>query len=553
MDKAVSDLWWKNAVVYCLDVETYVDASGDGVGDFRGLTRRLQYIAGLGVTCIWLMPFYPSPNRDDGYDVSDYYNVDPRYGTLGDFVEFVRTANDRGIRVIIDLVVNHTSVEHPWFQESRDPQSDRHGWYVWSDQPLDRPEQVIFPEAEDSNWERDERSGKYYLHRFYTEEPDLNVANPQVRDEIHRIIGFWMQMGVSGFRVDAVPYLIGEAGIWDEMPDQPHSVLREMRKFMGRRRGDAVMIGEVNLDYGERTKFFGHYGEEMTGLFNFMLAGAVFNALATEDARSLAGHLRDTPPSPEECQWMNFLRNHDELNVGHLPREERETVLSALATERTRIFGRGIRRRVPPLVGGDPRQIRLLYSVMLALPGTPVLLYGEEIGMGDDLSLQGRMAVRTPMQWSSGANAGFSTAAAPDLVRPVVTDGQFGYEEVNVAKQRRDPDSLLNWMERALRTRKECPEFGWGRWEVLGTDVPAVLAHRCDWLDSTVIAVHNFSGEPANVRLDVGEGNKGDQVMDVFGDREYDPLNPGDPRLQIAGYGYRWMRPQGPGGSGPAS
>ncbi len=553
MDKAVSDLWWKNAVVYCLDVETYVDASGDGVGDFRGLTRRLQYIAGLGVTCIWLMPFYPSPNRDDGYDVSDYYNVDPRYGTLGDFVEFVRTANERGIRVIIDLVVNHTSVEHPWFQESRDPQSDRHGWYVWSDQPLDRPEQVIFPHVEDSNWERDERSGKYYLHRFYTEEPDLNVANPEVRDEIHRIIGFWMQMGVSGFRVDAVPYLIGETGIWDEMPDQPHSVLRDMRKFMGRRRGDAVMIGEVNLDYGERTKFFGHYGEEMTGLFNFMLAGAMFDALATEDARSLEGHLRDTPPSPEECQWMNFLRNHDELNVGRLPRDERETVLTSLASERTRIFGRGIRSRVPPLVGGDPRQIRLLYSVMLALPGTPVLLYGEEIGMGDDLSLQGRMAVRTPMQWSSRANAGFSTAAATDLVRPVVTDGPFGYEEVNVAKQRRDPDSLLNWMERALRTRKECPEFGWGRWEVLRTDVPAVLAHRCDWLDGTVIAVHNFSGEPANVRLDVGEGDKGEDLMDVFGDREYDPLDPGDATLHIAGYGYRWIRAQGPGGSALAS
>ena len=552
MDKAVSDLWWKNAVVYCLDVETYVDASGDGVGDFRGLTRRLQYIAGLGVTCIWLMPFYPSPNRDDGYDVSDYYDVDPRYGTLGDFVEFVRTANERGIRVIIDLVVNHTSVEHPWFQESRDPQSDRHGWYVWSDRPLDRPEKVIFPDVEDSNWERDERSGKYYLHRFYAEEPDLNVANPEVRDEIHRIIGFWMQMGVSGFRVDAVPYLIGEAGIWEEMPDQPHSVLRDMRKFMGRRRGDAVMIGEVNLDYGERTKFFGHHGEEMTGLFNFILAGAMFDALATEDARSLAGHLRDTPPSPEECQWMNFLRNHDELNLGRLPPDERETVLSSLASERTRIFGRGIRRRVPPLVGGDPRQIRLLYSVMLALPGTPVLLYGEEIGMGDDLSLQGRMAVRTPMQWSGRANAGFSPAAGSDLVRPV-TDGPFGYEEVNVAKQRRDPDSLLTWMERALRTRKECPEFGWGRWEVLGTDVPAVFAHRCDWLDSTVIAVHNFSGQPANVRLDGGEGVKGEELVDVFGDREYDPLDPGDPTLHIAGYGYRWMRAQGPGGSPLAS
>ena len=535
-------MWWKNAAVYCLDVETYMDTNGDGVGDFRGLTRQLEHIAGLGVTCIWLMPFYPSPNHDDGYDVSDYFNVDPRYGTLGDFVEFTRTANERGIRVIIDLVVNHTSIEHPWFQQSRDPQSERHDWYVWSDEPLDRPEAVIFPDREDSNWERDPSSGKYYLHRFYSEEPDLNVANPDVRDEIHRIIGFWMQLGVSGFRVDAVPYLIGEAGIWEEMPEQPHDVLRDMRRFMGRRRGDAVMIGEVNLDPGERTAFFGRFGEEMTGLFNFILAGAVFHAVATGDARALAGHLRDTPAPPEECQWINFLRNHDELNLSRLPSEERETVLTTLASDEGRIFERGIRRRLPPLVDGDPRRIRLLYSTMLSLPGTPVLLYGEEIGMGDDLSLRGRMAVRTPMQWSSGGNAGFSAAEEHQLIRPVITEGPFGCKNVNVADQRRDPESLLNWMERALRVRKQCPEFGWGTWTVVETTAPAVLAHRCDWLEGAVIAVHNFSERPVDVGLDLASGQAVEGLADVFGDADYDPLDPDDATFEIGPYGYRWVR-----------
>ena len=539
MDKAVSDLWWKNAVVYCLDVETYMDGNGDGVGDFPGLSRRVEHLAGLGVTCIWLMPFYPTPNRDDGYDVSDYYGIDPRYGSLGDFVEFIRTANDRGMRVIVDLVVNHTSVEHPWFQESRDPDSPRHDWYVWSDEPLDRPRKVVFPDVEDSNWERDELSGKYYLHRFYAEEPDLNVANPAVREEINRIIGFWMQMGVAGFRVDAVPYLIGAAGIWDEMPDQPHDVLRDMRSFMQRRRGDAVMVGEVNLDRGDRTAFFGERGEEMTGLFDFILAGAIFHAVATEDARALADHLRERPVPPDSSQWMNFLRNHDELNLSRLPAEQRDTVLETLGTDRSRIFGRGIRRRVPPLVDGDPRRIRLLYSAMLSLPGTPVLLYGEEIGMGDDLSLEGRWAVRTPMQWSGDVNAGFSRAAATDLIRPVVSDGPFGHEVVNVADQRRDPDSLLNWMERALRIRKQCPELGMGTWEVLETSEPAVLAHRCTWLDSAVTAIHNFSADPVEVRL--GGRDRPDRLVDLLSDADYDTLAPDDPCFRISGYGYRWV------------
>lgn len=539
MDKALSDLWWKNAIFYCLDVETFVDSDGDGIGDFRGLTRRVDYLAGLGVTCVWLMPFYPTPNADDGYDVSDYYSVDGRYGTLGDFVEFVRTARERGIRVIADLVVNHTSVAHPWFQEARrDRSSPKRDWYVWSDEPLAQPSDIVFPDTEESNWEWDEEAGQYYLHRFYAEQPDLNVAKPEVRDEINRIIGFWMELGLSGFRVDAVPYLIGEAGIRDEMPDQPHVVLREMRSFMGRRRGDAVMIGEVNLDPGERMRFFGQVGEEMNCLFNFVLAGGVMQALAAGDVTELAEHLRGTPAPPDECQWINFLRNHDELNLSRLPESQRRTVMDAFAPrEDMRVHGRGIRRRLPPMVDGDARRLRLLYSVLLTLPGSPVLLYGEEIGMGDDLSLDDRMSVRTVMQWSSDLNGGFSTADR--LVRSVVEGGPFGKDRVNVADQRRDPDSMLNWMERAIRTRKQCGEFGLGAWSIVGAGTGPVLAHRCDWLDGTAVAVHNFSDRPQRVELPLDGLTV---VGDVFSDRAYDPVEGAVADFEIGPYGFRWFQ-----------
>ncbi|WP_346620741.1 alpha-amylase family protein [Blastococcus montanus] len=547
-DPAVSDQWWKNAVVYSVDVETFMDSDGDGVGDFRGLTHRLPYLSGLGVTCLWLLPFYPSPGRDDGYDVSDYYTVDPRLGTLGEFVEFVRTARDLGIRVVIDLVVNHTSSEHPWFQSARrDRDSPYRNWYVWADERPEDEAKVIFPDKEESNWAWDEEAGQYYLHRFYSSEPDLNTAHPDVRDEIHRVMGFWLELGVSGFRVDAAPYLIGATGVEHQMPQDPHLILQDMRGFLSRRRGDAVLFGEVNLDPGDRESFFGD-GGEMTGLFNFILSGAVFAALARGEATPLAEHLRRTPSPPRTSQWLNFLRNHDELNLSRLPADEKDDVMTAFAPDQEmRIYGRGIRRRLPPMVDGDRRRIELAFSLLLTLPGTPVLLYGEEIGMGDDLAIEGRKSVRTVMQWADGPNGGFSNRRDGELVAPVVDDGPFRYQEVNVAEQRRREDSLLNRVERAIRVRKESPEFGWGAWTVLDSGDPRVLVHRCDWLDGTVLAAHNLSGDDVETRIELTDGGRLEEVGDIFGNDRYEPFDPDDPRVALGPFGYRWLRGRRPG------
>ena len=543
LNPAVSDQWWKNAVVYCLDVETFLDSNGDGCGDFQGLTSRLPYLDGLGVTCIWLMPFYASPQRDDGYDVSDYYAVDPRLGTFGELVECVRTAKELGIRVIADLVVNHTSSDHPWFQSSRSSRdSPYRDWYVWVDEPPEDEQKVIFPDEEDSNWEWDEQTGQYYFHRFYSSQPDLNVGNPDVRDEIHRIMGFWMELGISGFRVDGVPYLIESTGIEEEMPDDPHRVLEDMRGFLARRRGDSVMFGEVNLPPGEREEYFGRSGDQMTGLFNFVLSGAVFAALARGEASALRDHLQETATPPRTCQWLNFLRNHDELNLSHLPEDEKDDVMETFAPEETmRIYGRGVRRRLPSMVGGDRDRMELAYSLLLTLPGTPVFLYGEEIGMGEDLAVEGRRSVRTAMQWSSGPNGGFSTCDPGDLIPPLVEDGPFGYENVNVADQRRDERSFLNRIERAVRVRKESPEFGWGSWTVLDAGDTRVLAHRVDWLDNTVVAIHNLSEEEVDVQLTLGDGDFTD-VIDIFEKERFPDLDLDDPRFQMPASGYRWLR-----------
>ena len=551
-EPAVSDLWWKNAVVYCVDVETYMDSDGDGVGDLRGLTQRLTYLSGLGVTCLWLLPFYPTPDDDDGYDVSDYYSVDPRLGTLGQFVELVRTAGELGIRVVVDLVVNHTSVQHPWFRSARSSRdSPYRSWYVWADEVPDQPEKVIFPDQEESNWAWDEDAGQYYLHRFYSSEPDLNVANPDVRDEINRIMGFWLQLGVSGFRVDAVPYLIGGTGIEDQMPQDPHEVLEQMRGFLGRRQGDAVLFGEVNLDYGDRETYFGDAGDEMTGLFDFILSGAVFVSMARGDAGALVEHLGRRQPPPRTSQWLNFLRNHDELNLSRLPEEQKEEVMSAFAPrEEMRIYGRGVRRRLPPMLDGDRSRVELAYSLLLTLPGTPVLLYGEEIGMGDDLDVEGRSSVRTVMQWGPGPNGGFSSCEPEQRAAPLVSEGPFSAEQVNVADQRRREDSLLNRVERALRVRKECPELGWGRWDVLDPGDDRVLLHRCDWLDGTVVVVHNLSGDEVPVQVRLDDAGELAALVDVFEDQRYDELDLGEPRFRIGPYGYRWMRAERRGGGG---
>jgi len=540
-----SDLWWKNGIVYCLDVETFLDSDGDGVGDLTGLTERIDHLAGLGVTCLWLMPFQPTPGKDDGYDITDHYAVDPRLGSLGDFVTLVRTAKDRGLRVIVDLVVNHTSDQHPWFRSARRSKASRHrDWYVWAEQEPAQPHaEVVFPDAEDSIWTRDDRTGEWYLHHFYSHQPDLNIGNPEVREEIAKIAGFWLQLGVDGFRVDAVPFLI-ETEATDAGPElrlDPHEMLRDLRAFMARRRGDSMLLGEVNLPPDDLVEFFGD-DDELQMLFDFPLMQAMYLALARQDAGPLRGALEARPEIPEDSQWAIFVRNHDELTLDQLTDDERQEVFDAFGPdEDMQLFGRGLRRRLPPMLDGDQDRIRLVYSLLFSLPGTPVLFYGEEIGMGENLDVDGRLSVRTPMQWTSGRNAGFSSAAPSRLTRPI-PDGRFGPLAVNVADQRRHGDSLLAWMERMMRRRRETPELGWGAVTLLDAGDDAVLAHRCDWEGGAVVAVHNLGASPREVRIDLGDAEDLHLVDLLDQARPVRQVDGARLDLTLVGYAHHWFR-----------
>jgi trehalose synthase len=538
--KATGDVWWKNAIVYCLDVETFLDADGDGNGDLIGLCDRIDYLAGIGVTCLWLMPFYPSRQRDDGYDVTDLYGVDPRLGTHGDLVEVVRTASDRGLRVIADLVPNHTSDEHPWFQAAREGRDNPlHEFYVWADEkPEERPGDVVFPGQEKSNWAYDRKARRWYLHRFYSHQPDLNVANAAVRDELAQVAGFWLEQGLSGFRLDAVPFLIEPVGMPEGALQDPHELLRDLRRFMGRRRGDAILLGEVNLPPEQQLGFF---GGQLDLQFSFTVNQALYLALAREEATPLAAALEALPPLPDDCQWAHFVRNHDELTLDKLTEEERAEVFAAFGPDPAmQLYGRGLRRRLPSMLGGDERRIRLVYALMFSLPGTPVLFYGEEIGMAENLEIDGRYAVRAPMQWSGEPQGGFTTAARTP--RPPLAGGPFGYAHVNVAAQRRDPGSLLHWMERLIRRRRECPELGWGDWTLLAQDDPAVFAHRADWDGTTIVAMHNLAGRATEATLALdAEG----VLVDLLGADEL--AVDGTLALPLEPYGYRWFRLRRPG------
>lgn len=537
------DLWYKDAIIYCLDVDSFRDANGDGIGDFQGLTERLAYLEGLGVNCLWLLPFYPTPDRDNGYDIIDYYGVDSRLGTLGDFTEFMQRAHMRGIRVIIDLVVNHTSNQHPWFQAARaDATSPYHHYYVWSDtKPLDAADGVVFPGVQEAVWSYDRKARAYYFHRFYKHQPDLNIANPAVREEICKIMGFWLALGVSGFRVDAAPFLIELRGIENAEMADPYQYLREFRDFLSWRRGDAILLAEANVSMEKIPDYFGD-GNKLHMLFNFMANQHLFLALARQQALPLIEGLYKQPPIPDAGQWANFLRNHDELDLGRLTEAQREHVFQTFGPKATmQLYHRGIRRRLSPMLEGEQRRLELAYSLLFTMPGTPVLWYGEEIGMGDDLSLNERDSVRTPMQWSEGTNGGFSTAPPEQLIRPVIDKGPFRYQDVNVAAQRRDPNLLLNWIERAIRLRKECPEFGWGAWRILETEDPVVFAHSCQWQDRTILAVHNLSAEPRDIKLDLRD-YQNQHILDLLGNRQAMPIEDNSHHVELEGYGYRWLR-----------
>ena len=534
------DLWYKDAVIYSLDVDAFQDSNGDGIGDFRGLTRRLDYLASLGVTCLWLLPFYPTPDRDNGYDVKDYYAVDPRLGTLGDFVEFMRQARERGIRVLADLVVNHTSDQHSWFQSARQSKdSPYRDWYVWSDTlPDDAHEGMVFPGYQDAVWQWDEAAGAYYFHRFYAHQPDLNISNPAVREEICRIMGFWLELGVSGFRLDAAPFLI-EMKKGAAPGEEHYAYLREFRDFLSWRRGDAILLAEANVSREKTAQYFGD-GAKIQMLFSFLVNQAYFLALAREEAAPLLQGLLLPPKPPETGQWANFVRNHDELDLGRLSDEERQLVFSRFAPDPDmQLYNRGIRRRLPPMLGNDRSRLELAYSLCFSLPGTPVLRYGEEIAMGDDLSRPERESVRTAMQWSNEPNGGFSTAPTEKLLRSVISEGEYGCEKVNVDAQQRDPGSLLHWMERLIRVRKQCPEIGWGDWEILDSGNPAVIALRYRFRGGMVITVHNLAGKSAVVCLD--GGGDGKPWTELLGDQPY-ALVDASKTIELEPYGYRWFR-----------
>jgi trehalose synthase len=539
-----SDLWWKSAVVYCLDVETFLDWNNDGIGDFAGLAHRLDYLAELGVTCLWLMPFYPTPDRDDGYDIIDFYGVDSRLGSLGDLVECIRIARDRGMRVIADLVINHTSDKHPWFRSARSSRDSQYrDYYVWRDEPVDDGAPV-FPDQETSNWELDEKTGQYYQHVFYKHQPDLNITNPVVRDEIAKVMGFWLQLGLSGFRVDAVPFLLDASGVvggTDLLPD-PHAYLRSLRSFLGRRSGDGVLLGEVNLPRTEQEQFFGgSEGDELTMQFDFIAMQNLYLSLARQDARPLIEALLSRPAGSPDSQWANFVRNHDELTLDKLTESERQEVFDAFGPEeRMQVYGRGLVRRLPTMLDGDPRRIRMVYSLLFSLPGTPVLFYGEEIGMGENLDAEGRMAVRTPMQWNGGKNGGFSDASKRSL-RNAVVEGGYGPPHVNVEDQRRDPDSLLHFIQNLVRHYRNAPEFGWGAFEVIEQPNTAVFAHSLSWDGGRVVVLHNFGAHPADVSLALG-APEGSRLTDLFSGDSLVLDDRGRSDVALDGYGFRWLR-----------
>jgi trehalose synthase len=496
-----SDLWWKNAVVYCLDAETFTAA-----GDLDGLIDRIDHVAELGATCIWLMPFYPTPNCDDGYDISDYLGVDPRLGDLGDAAEAIRHARDRGLRVLADLVVNHTSDRHPWFQAARaDAESPYRGYYVWSDDPGDEPGTT--PE----NWTYDEQAGRHYLHRFAPFQPDLDITNPRVRREIAKTVGFWLALGVSGFRMDAVPFLCEEVGTEGSFDDgDARGWLHDLRELAGRRDGEAMLMGEVNVAPEDVESYFEDHGDALHLQLGFLINQRLWLSLARREAGPLEDLIRTLPVPPHDSGWATFLRNHDELTLDKLEPSERDEVFAAFAPEEDmRIYGHGIRRRAASMLGGDGPRLRMAWALTLSLPGTPVVLYGDEVGMGEDLSREGRMSVRLPMDWRA------------------------------VDEQRRTPDSLLEHMTKLLHRRRTTPELGFGRSTLLENEPPALFAHRCDWQGSTVFALHNLADEPCACELDLGGDVTG--VDDLLEARRH-TVEGGRLRVELGTYGYLWLR-----------
>jgi maltose alpha-D-glucosyltransferase/alpha-amylase len=536
--------WHRTGSIYSVDVGLFQDANDDGVGDFRGLMGRLDYLARLGLTTLWFNPIHPSPRRDGGYDVCDYYDVHRRLGSLGDFAGVMHEANERGIRTILDLVVNHTSAEHPWFQSARaDPNSPFRDWYVWSEtEPPDRFEGMVFPGVENETWTYDEVAGAWYRHRFYRFEPDLNTDNPEVREEIRKIVLFWLENGITGFRLDAAPFLIEPKTRAEQRA--AYEFLGELREWMSWHQGSSVMLAEANVSDDELIDYFGNADGAATRVlmvFAFRLNQAMMLALARKDARPISATIRELPDLPRHGQWATFLRNHDEVDLGRLTEEERQEVFREFGPDPDmQLYDRGLRRRLAPMLGGNRRRIEMAYSLQFAMPGTPVIRYGEEIGMGENLDLPEREAIRTPMQWDDRANAGFSRADPGELVTPVIDCGPYSYGRVNVMAQRLDPHSLLTWFERILHARRECQEIGSGEHTMLDDGPDHVLVHRADGPGGSMLFAHNLADVPVTLRLGA-QRDPEQRAIPFFADSDYGRDVDLD-NFDVAGYGFRWIR-----------
>ncbi|MDB6108543.1 MAG: trehalose synthase [Pedosphaera sp.] len=537
-------LWYKSAIIYEVPVRAFFDSNADGIGDFRGLTQKLDYIQDLGVTALWLLPFYPSPLKDDGYDIADYYSINPIYGTLGDFKVFLREAKARGLRVITELVLNHTSDQHHWFQKARraKPGSREREFYVWSDSPDKyKDARIIFNDFEPSNWTWDPVAHAYYWHRFYSHQPDLNFDNPHVHREIQRVFEFWLDLGVDGFRLDAVPYLYEREGTSCESLPETHAYLKELRAFLDVRYGDRMLLAEANQWPEEAVTYFGSgKGDECHMAFHFPLMPRLFMAARLEDRVPVTDILEQTPRIPETSQWALFLRNHDELTLEMVTDEERDYMYRVYATEAKARLNLGIRRRLAPLLNNDRRRIELLNLLLLSLPGTPVIYYGDEIGMGDNIFLGDRNGVRTPMHWNSDKNAGFSRASPQALYAPIILDPEYHYEAVNVENQLRNQQSLLWWTRRALGLRKRWKVFGLGTLEFLHPENRKVLAFIRHHDNETILVVANLSRFPQPVALDLARFNEHVPV-ELFGRAEFPAVGTAPYPLTLSPHAAFWF------------
>lgn len=536
-------LWYKDSIIYQLHVKSFYDSNGDGIGDFRGLTEKIDHIASLGATAIWLLPFFPSPRRDDGYDIADYGNVSPDYGTMEDFREFVAAAHSRNIRVIIELVINHTSDQHPWFQRARNaPEgSPERDFYVWADTDQKFPEtRIIFLDTEKSNWTWDPVAGAYYWHRFYSHQPDLNFDNPQVLEELLTVMRFWLETGIDGFRLDAIPYLVEREGTINENLPETHDILKKIRSALDATHPGKMLLAEANQWPEDTSEYFGN-GDECHMAFHFPLMPRMYMAIAKEDRFPITDIMRQTPEIPENCQWAIFLRNHDELTLEMVTDEERDYLWNTYAADRRARINLGIRRRLAPLMERDRRRVELMNGLLLSMPGTPVLYYGDEIGMGDNIYLGDRDGVRTPMQWSPDRNGGFSRADPARLVLPPVMDPLYGYEALNVEAQSVDQHSLLNWTRRMLSLRGRHPAFGRGSLRFLAPGNRKILAYLREYNGETILCVANLSRLPQAVELDLSEF-QGRVPIELTGMSPFPPIGQLTYLLTLPPFSFYWFQ-----------